>query len=176
VHQELKAAAQHYQKVRRAVVETGIADALEAQRHAAIAHLRREAIPEMDLQILRMVGHEDPERALRQQIRAARAAARGVLETNSAGAVLLEGEKYLQRPPPPGPAAGPVVAPRPKRWSALGKLLKGAAVIAGNIAAPVSTGLIASPVAGLAIAPATLASCAGGIGEICEGIGALRGE
>jgi hypothetical protein len=50
----MREGTQHYQKVRRAVVETGIADALEAQRHAAIAHLRREAIPEMDLQVLRM--------------------------------------------------------------------------------------------------------------------------
>jgi hypothetical protein len=176
VRQELQGAAQHYERVRRAVVDTGIVDALEAQRYAAIAHLRREPIPAVDLQVLRMVGHEDPERALRQQIRAARVAARGLLQTSSVETILLEGEKYLQQASAPNTAAQLVPAPRPKRWSAWGKLLKGAAVMAGNIVAPLGAGLVGGPVAGIVVTPATLASCAGGIGEICEGVGALRGE
>lgn len=189
---ELNAALPHYQKVTRALISTGIADALEAHNFFALRQRRVEAIPAFDVRVLDLAGEPDPEYALKQQVTAARAAAQGVLLTRSVAAVFKEGQEHLQNAmspaAPPTPNTVPPPPPRQKTWSGWGKLLKGTAVIAGNIAEPIAAGVLGATLtanpAGAAAAVAMtgtrwrdiLASCAGGVREVCEGVGMLRGE
>jgi hypothetical protein len=164
----LAAAASHYGNVHRAVVETGISAALEAQNHAAFTQLHVNSIPATDLEVLRVAGYRDPERALRQLVNAARSAPQTLGADETLESILEEGQQSL-RPPTPGTQEPP---PRPKRWTGLAKLLTGAALTGIDIAGGVGVG----PLTAGATLPAVLASSAGGIGMIIEGVGALRGE
>jgi hypothetical protein len=175
---EMQGALPHYQNLKRAIIETGIAAALDAEDHVVMAHLRREVVPSLDLAVLRMAGEADPERALLGLIRAARSAPRTLLAVKTVAQLLEESEKYLlpqgaanMVPPVTGPAA-----PKPKRWTGWGKLFTGMATAGANIAGGIALGVGGGPLAVGVTLGGVLASCAGGIGAISEGVGALRGE
>lgn len=126
----LAAAAPHYGNVHRAVVETGISAALEAQNHAAFTQLHVKAIPTIDLELLRVAGYRDPERALRHLVDAARSAPQSLGAHETLERILEEGQQSLT----PWPSGIQKPPPRPKRWTGLAKLLTGAALTGIDIA------------------------------------------
>lgn len=186
MHGEMKSALPHYQNPKRAIIETGVAGALDAEDHVVMTELRREVVPSLDLTILRMAGETDPERALHGLIRAARSAPRTILVTKTVAQLLEESEQQLQQAlqlqPLAGAAAGPPGAavpgapPKPKRWTGWGKLFTGIASAGANIAGGIALGAGGGPLAVGVTIGGVLASCASGIGAISEGVGALRGE
>lgn len=167
---ELIAAHSHYQNLGRAIVKTGVAGALDAENHIVLSQLRREVIPSLDLEILRLAGETDPERALKHQLRVARAAPSSLLAGNTVAQVLTEGEKELKSIP------NIPLPPTPKRWTGWGKLFTGMAVAGANIAGGIALGFIGGPLAVGVTLGGVIASCGVGIGGVCEGVGALRGE
>jgi hypothetical protein len=178
---EMKLAGSHYQILKRAIITTGIAAALDAEDHVVMTHLRPEVMPSLDLTILRMAGEADPERALQGLIRAARSAPRAVLATKTVAQLLEESASYIPAQvqdgaaqPAPAPAPGP--ATRSKRWTGLGKLFTGMATAGVNIAGGIALGVGGGPLAAGVTLGGVLGSCAAGIGAIAEGVGALRGE
>lgn len=168
---EIKFALPYFQHVKRAITETGIAAALDAEDHAIMTRLRLEAMPTLDRAVLRIAGESDPERAMRGLVRAAHAAPRNVLANASVGQVLEESEALLQHPSPPAGSA-----PKPKRWTGFGKIFTGTAVAGVDIAGGIALSVVGGPLGAGVTLGGALASCAGGIGAICEGVGALRGE
>ena len=180
INGEMTSALPHYRNLKRAIVETGIAAALDAEDHVVMTHLRREAVPSLDLAVLRMAGESDPERALLGLIRAARSAGRTKLAMKTVTQLLEESERYLQPQafgvPVPVPAPGSGLAPKPKRWTGWGKIFTGMATAGANIAGGIALGIGGGPLAAGVTAGGVLASCAGGIGAIAEGVGALQGE
>lgn len=179
MHGEMKSALPHYQNLKRAIIETGVAAALDAEDHVVMTELRREVVPALDLTILRMAGEADPERALLGLIRAARSAPRTILAAKTVEQLLEESERQLQQalqPQPPAGAAVPGAPPKPKRWTGWGKLFTGIASAGANIAGGIALGAGGGPLAVGVTIGGVLASCASGIGAIAEGVGALRGE
>jgi hypothetical protein len=170
---ELLSAMPHYQNLKRAIIETGIAAALDANDHFVMAHLRREVVPSLDLAVLRIAGEQDPESALLGLIRAARSAPRTLLATNTVAQLLNESQSYF---PPKRPAPAPGPAPKPKYWTGWGKLFTGVATAGLNIAGGVALGAGFGPLAAGVTIGSVLASCAVGIGSVSEGVGVLRGE
>jgi hypothetical protein len=63
-----------------------------------------------------------------------------------------------------------------KRWTGLGKIFTGISIAGVNIAGGIALGIGAGPLAAGVTVGGVLASCAGGIGAVCEGVGALQGE
>jgi hypothetical protein len=186
MHGEMKSALPHYQNLKRAIIETGVAAALDAEDHVVMTELRREVVPALDLTILRMAGETDPERALQGLIRAARSAPRTILATKTVAQLLEESEQQLQQALQPQPMAGaaavppgaalPGAPPKPKRWTGWGKLFTGIASAGANIAGGIALGAGGGPLAVGVTIGGVLASCASGMGAIAEGVGALRGE
>jgi Salmonella virulence plasmid 65kDa B protein len=177
----------HYQNLKRAIIETGVAAALDAEDHVVMTELRRGAVPALDLTVLRIAGETNPECALQGLIRAARAAPRTILATSTVAQLLEASEQQLQQalppqplagaaPVPPGAAAVPGAPPKPKRWTGLGKLFTGISIAGANIAGGIALGAFGGPLAVEVTAGGVLASCASGIGAIAEGVGALRGD
>jgi len=118
---ELQTAQSHYQVIARALIETGIAGALDAERHVVLSHLRREVIPGLDLAVLRLSGEADPELALAHMLREARTAPRSLLRTMTVAQMVEEGGRLLQ----PQPGVPAPVPPKAKRWTGWGKLRLG---------------------------------------------------
>jgi hypothetical protein len=175
MHSEMPRALPHYQNIKRALIHTGIAEALDAERHAALANLRREMLPDVDLVVLRMMGESDPERTLRAIISAARSAPSAALSSHTVTELLNEAEKQLpESTTPPGPGLPPALTPR--RWIGWGKIFSGMAIAGVNIAGGIALGASGGPLAAGATLGGVLASCAAGIGNLSEGVGALRGE
>jgi hypothetical protein len=168
---EVQAAIPHFQVIRRAIVETGVAAALDAQDHVVLVNLRREVIPELDLAVLRIAGESDPEQALAHLLRSARLAPRWLLGTTSVAQIIDEGQRHLSPLPPEL-----THVPNPKRWTGWGKLLTGMALAGANIAGGIALALGGGPLASGATAGGVIASCGVGVGGIWEGVGALRGE
>lgn len=166
---EIKDSLPHYSNLRRAIVATGVAGALDAEDHVVLKHLRRDALPPLDLEVLRMTGESDPESALSGLIRAARSAPRTILAGQSVAQLLNESEAHLKKLVPAEPI-------QPKRWTGWGKLFTGMATAGANIAGGIALGVAGGPLATGVTMGSVIASCAGGIGAICEGVGALRGE
>jgi hypothetical protein len=183
MHGEMKSALPHYKNLKRAIIEVGIADALDADAHIIMTELRLELVPALDLTILRMAGETDPERALQGLVRAARSAPRTILATKKVAHLLDESEQQLQQALQPQLMAGAATVPqdavnaplKPKRWTGWGKLFTGIATAGGNIADGITLATGGSPAVSATIG-GVLASCASGIGAIAEGVGALRGE
>ncbi len=169
---ELQTALSHYQVVARALIETGVAGALDAERHVVLNHLRREVIPDLDLALLRLIGEADPELALAHMLREARTAPRSLLRTMTVAQMVEEGGRLLQ----PQPGVPAPVPPKAKRWTGWGKLFTGMAVAGANIAGGIALGIGGGPLAAGATVGGVIASCGAGVGSICEGVGALRGE
>jgi hypothetical protein len=190
LHGEMNSALPHYQNLKRAIIETGIAAALDAEDHVIMTELRREMVPALDLMVLRMAGETDPERALLGLIRAARSAPRTMLAAKTVAQLLEDSERQLQQALQPQSAAGTVTSggaaraampaapppPNPKRWTGWGKLFTGMATAGANIAGGIALGVGGGPLAVGVTVGGVLASCASGIGAISEGVGALRGE
>lgn len=170
---QLQIALGPYQTVARALTASGVAGALDAQNHVVLTNLRREVIPDLDLDVLRLAGATDPELVLVRMIREAHAAPQSLLSTMTVAQLLDEGTRLLQKTnqPPPAPPER-----KPKRWAGWGKLLSGIAVAGANIAGGVALGLGGGPFAAGASLGGVIASCGAGVGSICEGVSAFRGE
>lgn len=179
VSEELAGSAGYsYRSVSRALLELGIADALEVADHAVMRELEVADIPPIDLDLLRDVGYADPDWALRHIVRDARsAAARMERDRVALSSILEEASVHLQ-----DAAAGRLAElhpPRPKRWAGFSKLLTGASIAGLNIVSGVALTAASGPLAPFAVGaglPSVLASTAAGVGQIVEGVGALRGE
>ncbi len=171
VSAELNKASQHYETLERAITESGISDALGAEDHMVMSQLRREVIPALDLQVLRLAGESDPERALAQLIRAAQVAPRTVLANKTMVQVFGEARDSLSRP-----VTSKKNRPKPKFWTGLGKILTGMAAAGANIAGGLALTGLGGPLAAGVTAGGVIASCGAGVGGICEGVGALQGE
>jgi hypothetical protein len=157
----------HYENIKRAIVQTGIIDALEADNYIILRDLEYEAIPAVDLSILRVAGYQDPYTTMQHAARTARWMPQALRTGETLEQILSEGSDKLQ---------AAVLGSRRKRWTGFAKLLTGSALagvdIAGGVAAAAGTGPLA---VGVTLG-GVLTSCAAGVGMIFEGIGALRGE
>jgi hypothetical protein len=181
---QMKSALPHYQNLKRVIIESGVAAALDAENHVVMIELRREVVPAVDLTILRMAGEADAERALLGLIRAARSAPKTILATKTVSRLLEESEQQLQQAlnhnhraaRAQDPRLVPGAPPTPKRWTAWGKLFTGIASAGANIAGGIALGAGGGPLAVGVTVGGVLASCASGVGAIAEGVGALRGE
>lgn len=190
-------AGNHYATFQGVADRFGVTDALSSDDYYVLRHLDMGSIPDEDLEILKMAGVGDPAAYLRAMVRRAHATAdrlsrpgliardptkdplAGVLA--DAHAILgrfAEGDKAHKAGPPPLPK-------KRKIWTGIGKILKGAAVASGNLI-PVAAAVgifTVNPAAGAAIGAGAvtswdkiLSSCGAGVGDICEGVGAIRDE
>jgi hypothetical protein len=169
---ELDAAAPSYGRIAPALVDTGIAEALEAEQRLALRHLHVELVSPADRELLRAAGEPDPDAALAAVVRAAHRAGEAAGRQETISQLLQEGARAF--PQPPG-------APPPKRkwWTGFGKLLTGAGLAWLDVALGVGMGAAAGPLAPLALGvtwSVVLGSCAAGTGAIVEAVGAFRGE
>jgi hypothetical protein len=196
--QTIRVAARHYATFTGSADALGVTDALAADDYYILRHLEASHVPEEDLEILRRAGVRDPVQYVRSMVRRARAVPDAFVKAMDRGSVhpreapmivvLADGGQFLQRfvGGDNEPQKGPVPPPKKRKtWSAIGKILKGAAIAAGNlvpVAAAAGIFAVNPPAGALAAAGALpawdkiLSSCGAGVGDICEGVGAIRGE
>jgi hypothetical protein len=176
-----RVASFHYPQVRRGLEATYVLDALEAEEHRTLRCVRPHWLPPLDAELLRRAGYRHPEVVLEHAIRNLHLLPERIGPGASLAGVVEEGETMLlardlaeQLQSGHSPAN---TRPRPKRWSGVGKVLSGASLAAGNVAAGIAavTGtwdLMGEGATGLAL----LGSTGTGVQMIFEGIGALKGE
>ena len=198
----IRVASQHYATFAVSANALGVTDALAADDYYVLRHLDAVHIPEVDLEILRRAGVRDPAQYLRSMVRRARAVPTALEKATSSKAspgpnrpdeaplwvVLASGGQLIQHfaaTDNKSTKAPDIPSKKRKTWSAVGKILKGAAVAAGNLVPVVAAAGIftVNPAAGALAAAGTLpawdkilSSCGAGVGDICEGVGVMRGE
>lgn len=159
-----------------AMDEAGVFDALEEAPDVTFRELRRSAIPDEDVELLRLTGVDDPEAEItiiihytRKRVgtadtRPSQIAERAHEELQHAAKVLTsETESTSNRP-----------SEKKKRkvLNGVGKILSGAVLGAGNLL--LFTGTIAAP--NPATGYAAMGSSALAVGSIFQGMGDLHGE
>jgi hypothetical protein len=167
VTQQVHEVVPHFDTVSRALDGSGVSDALDARGRFALVHLHVDAVPAVDRELLRMAGVTDVESAILQAVESANGAAVS-LQDQAVGCLLARARDHLIAPTP--------LERRPKRWTAVAKLLTGAATAGVNLAGGVALVVGGGPLAAGVTLGGVLASSAAGVGMILEGLGLLRGE
>jgi hypothetical protein len=162
--------------VAQAMDESGVLDALDEAPDITFPNLRRSAIPDEDVELLRHAGVDDPEAMITIIIHYSRKHVGGpntrpshIVERANNG--LREAADMLS----PGETEPTQNQPEKKKRKVLGgvgKILAGAITGAGNLL--LFTGTIAAP--NPATAYGVIGSSALAVGSICQGLGDLRGE
>jgi hypothetical protein len=165
MEEEVRRASPHYENARRAMVDTGITVALQAEDHVILTGLHPSVIPAVDRGVLQTAGYANPQVALQHLVKSARATPRHLRAGETLEQILAEGYEQLRQQPP-----------RPKRWTGLAKLLTGGALAAIDIAGGVAATAGGGPLTSGVTLGGVLTSCGTGIGMIAEGVGVLRGE
>jgi len=166
-----------YSYLSQTLDESGILDALDAHAEDIFGGLRRSAIPDVDLEYLRLAGFDKPDAEVVLIIRFARtrlassecSPKRMVSQANDElrhlGEALESSAKSdnteKERPKKP-----------PKVFNGISKILAGGVTAAGNML--LGLGALSGP--GAATGHAVIASCALAVAAIGQGIGDLRGE
>jgi hypothetical protein len=156
----------------------GVFGALEEDPQTLFTNLRRSAIPDEDIDMLRAAGVDDPEAEILLIIHYCRThlgqgRPNRNLDVLDAVQLAKEAEPALKR------AAIQAVSPeqpehkrKRKVCNGIGKILSGGVLGAGNVL--LGCGGIIAP--NPAIAYGVIGSCAVAVGSICQGVGDLRGE
>ena len=159
-----------------AMEQTGVLDALEDANHVIFLELRRSAIPDEDVYILRRAGFEDPEGEITLIITRANHYYHYNAPISELPAECRKLKNATDRLQNVGKANVEMdVAPsKPKRklFNGIGKILAGTVTTAGNLL--LLTGSVVAP--NPATAYGVIASSALAIASIGQGIGDLRGE
>jgi hypothetical protein len=154
--------------------QSGVMEGLDAHRETIFPNLRKSAIPNEDLELLRQAGFRHPDAELALSIQSAKAnftqdTALPSEMLKQAVDELKEASKALKE------IANKREKPKPKKFfTGISKLSGGLLGAGGNLA--MWLGLIPAVPAALLTAPAFLTSCAGGIVLLGGGIGDLKGE
>jgi hypothetical protein len=153
--------------------EVGMMDALDEAPELVFGNLRRSAIPEEDIQLLRAAGVQHPEAEITITISHSREFLARQYPNESPSQVARQGVDTLQQSASelrmqqlPSPAR------KRKLFNGIGKILGGAVMGAGNVLLACGTFIAPNP----ATAYTALGSAAVGIGSIFQGIGDIRGE
>jgi hypothetical protein len=150
----------------------GVVDALEEAPEIVFGELRRSAIPEEDVHLLRRAGVEDPEVEITLLINYAiqRLAYREKPASEAVQQAPIELEKAAQQL---GHAGAPE-PPRKKRklFNGIGKILAGTIMGAGNVLLAAGTVVAPNP----ATAHLTIGCSALAVASLFQGMGDLRGE
>jgi len=162
--------------VAQAMDQSGVLDALDEAADITFPNLRRSAIPDEDVELLRHAGVEDPEAFITIIIHYSR---RHVGNSNNRPSSVVErAHEGLHRAADmlsPSDTAPPKDMPEKKKrkiFNGVGKILAGAVTGVGNLL--LFTGTIAAP--NPATAYAVIGSSALAVGSICQGLGDLYGE
>jgi hypothetical protein len=157
--------------------ESGILDALDAHAEEVFAGLRRSAIPDVDLEYLRLAGFDKPDAEVVLIIRYARS--RLASSERSPKQIVSQANEELERL---GEALESSAKSDnlkeegrkkpPKVFNGISKILAGGVTAAGNML--LGLGALGRP--GPAAGHAVIASCALAVAAIGQGIGDLRGE
>ena len=161
----------------RVIDRSGVLDALEDANHVVFLEMRRSAIPEEDVYILRRAGCEDPEGEITLIIRRANHFYhyQGAISDIPAECrrELKKAAESLEAVTNVAPESDVVsLKPRRKLFNGIGKILAGTVTAAGNLL--LLTGSIVGP--NPATAYGVIASSALAIASMGQGIGDLRGE
>lgn len=163
-------------QVTQAMEESGVLDALDEAPDITFPNLRRSAIPDEDVELLRHAGVDDPEAMItiiihysRKHVggsdtRPSQIVERAQNELRQAADILSSGETDAPQKQPE--------KKKRKILNGVGKILAGAVTGAGNLL--LFTGTIVAPNPGTAYA--VIGSSALAVGSICQGLGDLRGE
>jgi hypothetical protein len=166
----------YVEHVVREMRESGVLDALDEAPDITFAELRRSAIPEEDVRLLRGTGIEDPEAEITVLIHYARKklghsdAVPSAIAGNAREELKHATERILNLPS--DSSANHVEVKKKKLFNGIGKILAGAVTGAGNLL--LATGTLVAP--NPATAYGAIGSSALAVGSICQGIGDLRGE
>ncbi|MDP2896962.1 MAG: hypothetical protein Q8Q12_10465 [bacterium] len=157
--------------------ESGILDALDAHAEQVFGGLRRSAIPDVDLEYLRLAGFDQPDAEVVLIIRYARDEL--VTSKRIPSQTVARAREELQRVGKALKSTGNGTDERddnpkkpPKLFNGISKILAGGVTAAGNML--LAVGSIAAP--GPATGHAVIASCALAVAAIGQGIGDLCGE
>jgi hypothetical protein len=154
----------------------GVLAALDDAPDITFAELRRNAIPDEDVRLLRDAGVDDPEAEITVLIHYARKRLGHREATPSA--IAEEARDELKRAPERiislsnNSSATHIDVKKKKLFNGIGKILAGAITGAGNLLLATGTVMAPNP----ATAYGVLGSSALAVGSICQGIGDLRGE
>lgn len=175
----------HIEGVLNELERCGALDALEEDPQTLFANLRRSAIPDEDIEMLRAAGVDDPEAEILLVIHYSRTHLgqdRYSRDSNVSDPVELakQAEPLLEQAAKrfgggdekTTPSDQPEDKKKRKVLNGVGKILSGGVLGAGNIL--LGCGGIVAP--NPAIASGVIASCAVAVGSICQGAGDLRGE
>lgn len=164
----------HYERIVRALNETGAMEALEAEGWFALRHLTSTWLPPLDANLLQRAGHQDVQQALAVAITQARGVPDRLTPSRGLDVAMQEGRSVLAEGLPVDPPGLPIR--RSKRWTGVGKILTGAALAGGNVA---GAALLGVGTAGASLGATWLGvvgSTGIGVGMVFEGVGAIRGE
>lgn len=175
----------YIERVLDAMEWCGVFDALEEDPQTLFANLRRSAIPDEDIEILRAAGVDDPEAEILLIIHYCRTHlgqdrySRN-LNVPDPVEVAKKAEPLLEQAAKQigggngktTPSDQPEGKKKRKLLNGVGKILSGGVLGAGNVL--LGCGGIIAP--NPAIAYGVIGSCAVAVGSICQGAGDLRGE
>ncbi len=156
--------------------EAGVLVALDVAPDVTFAELRRNAIPDEDLRLLRDAGVDDPEAEITILIHYGRKRVGNREAIPSA--IAKEARDEFKRAPERilglsnDPSASHVEVKKKKLFNGIGKILAGAVTAAGNLLLATGTVMAPNP----ATAYGVIGSSALAVGSICQGIGDLRWE
>jgi hypothetical protein len=162
----------------------GIFDAIEEDPMTLFANLRRSAIPDEDIDMLRAAGHSEPEAEILLIIHYCRTHlgqgwyqnsqdARSPIDlARRAEAIIERVAKRLNDGDASNVSERPDSKKKRKLFNGVGKILSGGVLGAGNVLLGCGGILAPNP----AIAYGVIGSSAAAIGSICQGVGDLCGE
>ena len=157
--------------------ESGMLDALDAYRVEIFGGLRRDVIPDIDIEYLRVAGFNEAEAEVVLLIQYARTHMVSTQRTPSQ--IVEEAEKQIKRiggelksAKELNQAPDQTVKRTPKLFNGIAKICSGGILSAGNLL--LGVGAITAP--GPATAHMVIGSCALAVAAIGQGIGDLRGE
>jgi hypothetical protein len=163
----------------QAMDRAGVLDALDDSPDISLGELRRSAIPEADLQLLRDAGVENPDAEvtiiichLHKRFGSPRVESAPSEIAHRAQEELRDAAKRIAQITQEKDSSNRSERKKRKLFNGIGKILTGAVAGAGNLL--LATGTIVAP--NPAMAYGVIGSSALAIGSISQGIGDLRGE
>lgn len=175
----------HIESVLNDMERCGVFAAIEEDPQTLFANLRRSAVPEEDIEMLRAAGVPDPEAEVLLIIHYCRTHLGQDrydrnLDIRDPLEVARQAEPVLERVAKrmsgdEGETASPEKIDGKKKrklFNGIGKILSGGVLGAGNVLLGCGGVLAPNP----AIAYGVIGSCAVAIGSLCQGVGDLRGE
>jgi hypothetical protein len=174
----------HIESVLNDMERSGVLAAIEEDPLTLFTNLRRSAIPDEDIEMLRAAGVSDPEAEVLLIIHYCRTHLgqdryNRNLDIRDPIEIARQAEPVLERVAKWLGGDGDSVSPekigdkKKRKWfNGIGKILSGGVLGAGNVLLGCGGVIAPNP----AIAYGVIGSCAVAIGSLCQGVGDLRGE